>query len=80
MHGIITFFIQSFVFNLTNGITMTTRLSRGHTVFLESSKGSPFGKERNHVHLVLGFPLIIIQNYFILAKPINSSKDNIKTP
>lgn len=60
MHRIITFFLQSSVFNLTNGITMMALSAHSFIVILELSKGSSFGRERNPVNPLLSFPLVII--------------------
>ena len=60
VHRIITFFLQSSVFNLTNGITMMALLAYGCIVILELSKGSSFGRDRNSVNPLLSFPLVII--------------------
>lgn len=50
-----TFFVQSFMFNLTNSITMMAHSAYGHIVISELSKGSAVGRERNHVNLFPSF-------------------------
>ena len=60
MHRIITFFLQSSVFNLTNGITMMALPAHGFIVILELSKGSSFGRERNPVNPLLSYYLKLL--------------------